>query len=127
MLDTSVLIQAISTFAFAVIVALVPVIIKALFPQIEAYLKAKAHGAAWQVVIAAAGDIVAEVEQARKSGLLPDNDVARKWAVSALHTWLISRGIDLPLDQLVTAVESAVHDLPRETPDAPAAVPTPKD
>jgi hypothetical protein len=123
--DTAAVIQAIAQFAFSIIVLLLPFVIKGLFPQIEAFIKARAHGAAWDVVIAAAGDVVRQVEQLRKAGLVPDNETAVRRATLLLHDWLILRGIDLPIDQLTTAIESAVHDLPRETQEVPATTAVP--
>lgn len=110
--DPQPVIQALASFFFPLLVLLLPVILKLVYPQIELWLQAKAQDAQWAVVIGAARAVVSQVEQLKKQGLIPDNAAAIKWATQALHSWLILRGIDLPIDQLATAIESAVNDLP---------------
>ena len=56
-IDLSAVIQTIAQFAFSLIVLLLPIIIKALYPQIEAWLAAKAKDAQWGVVVTVALDI----------------------------------------------------------------------
>jgi hypothetical protein len=114
--DMQSLFQTVAQFAFAVILAIVPVLIRYYAPVVKAWLKSKAQDAQWAVVINAALDVVKQVEQLKKSGLIADNATAKKWAVETLSNWLLLRGLDLPLEDLATAVESAVNDLPHADP-----------
>lgn len=112
MTDPQPVINAIAQFFFAVIVALIPIIIKALYPQLTAWLEAKAHDAQWGTVVNAAFDIAKQVEQLKKVGAIPTNEQALTKGTALLDAWLLSRGLQLPTADLKTAIESAVNDLP---------------
>jgi Bacteriophage holin of superfamily 6 (Holin_LLH) len=103
-------IQTVAQFAFAVIVFLLPLIIKIVFPEIVPWLKAHLTAAQWAIVVALAQAVVQQAEQLKKAGVLPSNEAALKWASQQLHALLFLRGIDLPMDNLVTAIESAVNE-----------------
>ena len=111
-------IQSIATFFFSIIVLLLPFIIKSLFPEIAPWLKAHMTAAQWAIVVALAQAVVQNAEQLKKAGILPSNDAALRWASNQLHALLLTRGIILPTDDLVTAIESAVNELPHSA--APA-------
>ena len=111
-MDFPVTIQAIAQFLFAIILALVPILIRYYAPVVKAWLDAKAKDAQWGVVVTVAFDVAKQAEQLKKSGAITDNAALQKWATIQLGNWLISRGIDLPIGDLTTAIESAVNDLP---------------
>jgi hypothetical protein len=121
-MEVSTVVQGLASAAFTVIIFLLPFVIKGLFPQLEFWLDAKAHDAQWGVVVTLAKAVAQKVEQLKKQGVIPDNATALKMASQWLHALLISRGIDLPTDDLVTAIESAVNDFPHST-AAPTPVP----
>lgn len=119
-MDPQPVIQTLASAAYTVIVLLVPVLIRLLYPQCKAWLdaqtaRAQAGLTADQLALAreAAALAVQAVEQMRKSGAIVDNQHAFDTAQAITQQWLQSRGILLDLTELRAAVESEVHALPR--------------
>ncbi len=127
-MDIQKLIQTITEFALAVIVALVPVLIRYYAPAVRAWLEARAAelqaratDSELAIMRQAARLAVAAVEQLKKNGAILDNDHAFTQAQAYTEQILKSRGILLDLTELRAVIESAVKELDHAKPPAPPA------
>lgn len=123
--DPQAVIQSISQAAFSLILLLLPILIKLLYPQLTAWLASRVAQVELRLTreqMAAAQQIaataVAAVEQLKKNGAILDNKHAFETASAMVENWLRGRGILLDMTELRTVVEAAVNDLPH-CPDAP--------
>ena len=113
------LFQAVASFAYTIILLLVPILIKLLYPQVKAWIDAKVASAKSNMSVDqlyalqnAASVAVAAVEQLKKNGVILDNAHAFETASTIVENWLRSRGIVLDITQLRAVIEAAVNDLP---------------
>lgn len=119
MSDPQAVIQTVASAAYSVILLLVPILIRLLYPQVKAWLDAQVERAQSKLsseqlraAQSAASVAVAAVEQLRKNGAVLDNQHAFDTAQSIVQNWLTSRNILLDVQALRAVVESAVNDLP---------------
>jgi Bacteriophage holin of superfamily 6 (Holin_LLH) len=120
--DPQPVIQTIASAAYALIVLLVPLLIRLLYPRLVAWIDAQTQRTRAQMsrdqlwaTQQAATMAVSAVEQLRKRGAIVDNPHAYDSAVAFAEGWLRNRGIVLDVQELKAAIESAVRDLPHET------------
>jgi hypothetical protein len=116
--DLKEIFQLISSAAFSLILLLVPILVRYYGPQVKKWILARVaeaqanmSAAQWALVQAAADFAVKKIEQLRKAGLLPNNKEALAEACKVAEAWLSSRGLEIDLDLLVSAVEAAVNDM----------------
>lgn len=113
-------IQAIAQAAFSLVLVLVPILIKLLYPIVRDWLLAKLSQAKGQLtaqefelIQVAAMWAVSTVEQLKKKGEIPTPEAAAARAGHIAQQWLQSRGILVDMAELEAAIESAVHELPK--------------
>ena len=115
--DPQAAIQTIVQALYAIIVLLVPILIRYYAPVVRRWIEAR--WAIAQTKLSAdefrlAQDIarmaVEAVDQLKKSGVILDNDHAYAKAQAITENWLRDRGILLDMTQLRAVIESAVLD-----------------
>lgn len=126
-IDLPAVFQTIASFAFSLILILVPILIRLLYPQVKAWLDAKVAAIEANLSVdqlralrQAADMAVTAVEQLKKTGAILDNKHAFDAAQGIVQRWLASRGILLDITLLRAAIESAVNELPHSTPQTVA-------